>query len=49
MNTTSPTECKAWGQLVPHAESWRTVSLRELFGADAKRGAQMSLEAAGVR
>lgn len=49
MNTTSPTECKAWTQLTAQAESWRTVHLRELFGADAQRGAQFSVEAAGVR
>src|SRR5216110_770777 len=49
MNTTSPVECKAWAQLAGQAESWRAVHLRELFGADAQRGAQFSLEAAGVR
>ena len=49
MNTTSPTECKAWTQLGAHAESWRTVHLRELFNGDTKRGAQMGVEAAGVR
>ena len=48
MNTTSPTECKAWTQLGAHAESWRGVQLRELFGNDAKRGAQLSVDAAGV-
>jgi glucose-6-phosphate isomerase len=49
MNTTSPTECKAWTQLGAHAESWRAVHLRELFAGDAQRAAQMSVEAAGVR
>ncbi len=53
MNTTPPTECKAWTQLAGQAESWRTVHLRELFGADAQSRAQRSLqfttEAAGVR
>jgi glucose-6-phosphate isomerase len=49
VNTTSPTECKAWSQLTAHAESWRAVHLRELFAADAQRGAQLALEAAGVR
>src|SRR5436190_23398345 len=49
MNTTPPTECKAWAQLGAQAESWRAVHLRELFGADAKRDAQFSLEAAGLR
>src|SRR5258707_7309173 len=49
MNTTSPTECKAWAQLKSQAESWRVVQLRALFDNDAKRGAQMSVAAAGVR
>src|SRR5436190_5305798 len=53
MNTTTPTECKAWAQLTAQAESWRAVHLRELFGADAQSRAQRSLqfttEAAGVR
>ena len=49
MNTTSPTDCKGWTQLAAHAESWRAVQLRELFGADANRASQMSVEAAGVR
>src|SRR3954468_16313889 len=49
MNTTPPTECNAWAQLAAQAESWRTVHLRELFGADAQRAAQFSVAAAGVR
>ncbi|HZE60670.1 MAG TPA: glucose-6-phosphate isomerase [Burkholderiales bacterium] len=49
MNTTPPTECKAWAQLAAQAESWRAVHLREIFGADAQRAAQFSLAAAGVR
>ncbi|HLS84858.1 MAG TPA: glucose-6-phosphate isomerase [Burkholderiales bacterium] len=49
MNTTSPTECKAWADLAHHAESWRGVHLRELFGADAARGTQFTVAAAGVR
>jgi len=49
MNTTSPTECKAWAQLSSQAESWRAVHLRELFSADAKRSAQFNIAAAGVR
>jgi len=49
MNTTSPMECKAWTQLGAHAESWRGVQLRELFDNDAKRSAQLSVDAAGVR
>jgi glucose-6-phosphate isomerase len=49
VNTTAPTECQAWSQLTVHAESWRSVHLRELFDADEHRAAQMGVEAAGVR
>ncbi len=49
MNTTAPTECRAWAQLSQHAESWRSVHLRELFAADASRAAQFTVEGAGVR
>ena len=49
MNTTAPTECKAWTQLAAHAESWRSVHLRELLAADEQRAAQCTVEAAGVR
>ena len=49
MNTTSPAELKAWTQLSVHAESWRTVQLRELFANDAARGAQFAAEAPGLR
>jgi len=49
MNTRSPAECPAWAKLVQHAESWRSVHLRELFAADAARGRQLVAEAPGVR
>jgi glucose-6-phosphate isomerase len=49
MNTRSPTECPAWTKLAQHAESWRTVHLRELFAADFARGRQLVAEAPGVR
>src|SRR5437868_5536815 len=49
MNTTSPLECQAWAQLASQAEGWRAVHLRALFDADAQRGAQFSIDAAGVR
>jgi glucose-6-phosphate isomerase len=48
VNTTPPTECKAWTELASHAESWRGVHLRELF-ADEQRAPQCVVEAAGVR
>jgi len=49
MNTVPPTQCKAWGQLAAHAESWRGVHLRELFAHDTARAAQFAVAAAGVR
>ena len=49
MNTTSPVQCKAWGQLAVHAESWRGVHLRELFANDVARSVQFAAEAPGLR
>ena len=49
MNTRSPLECPAWAKLAQHAESWRSVHLRELFAADVTRraAAQFAAEAPG--
>ena len=49
MNTTPPTDCKGWDQLLHHAESWRTVHLRDLFANDAARAAQTTVQIAGLR
>ena len=49
MNTTPPTEGKAWTDLLHHAESWRGVGLRDLFANDGARGAQFAALAPGVR
>ena len=49
MNTTPPNACKAWTQLAAHAETWRSVRLRELFAHDAARATQFLAEAPGVR
>src|SRR5574340_1277901 len=49
MNTTSPTQCEAWSRLALHAESWRTVHLRELFANDVARSVQFAAEAPGLR
>jgi glucose-6-phosphate isomerase len=49
MNTRSPVECPSWAKLVQHAESWRTVHLRELFASDRARGRVFAAEAPGVR
>ena len=49
MNTTLPTECRSWQQLAAHAESWRSVHLRELFANDAARSAQFVAEGPGLR
>ncbi|MBI4123263.1 MAG: glucose-6-phosphate isomerase, partial [Betaproteobacteria bacterium] len=44
-----PTECKAWSQLATHAESWKSVHLRELFAHDVARSVQFVAQAPGVR
>jgi len=49
MNTTAPTQCKAWAQLATHAESWKGVHLRELFANDVSRSVQFAAAAPGVR
>jgi glucose-6-phosphate isomerase len=49
MNSTPPTECKAWADLAHHAETWRAVHLRELFANDIARSVQLVAEAPGVR
>ncbi len=49
MNTTPPTQCKAWAQLSTHAESWKSVHLRELFANDVARAVQFAAEAPGAR
>ena len=49
MNTRSPLECPSWARLVQHAESWRTVHLRELFATDPARSRVFAAEAPGVR
>jgi glucose-6-phosphate isomerase len=49
MNTTPPTQCKAWADLLHHVESWRTVHLRDLFNNDITRSTLFVAEAPGVR
>jgi glucose-6-phosphate isomerase len=49
MNTRSPLECPSWAKLAQHAESWRSVHLRELFAADSARGRVFVAEAPGLR
>jgi glucose-6-phosphate isomerase len=48
MNTTPPTECRAWQDLARHAESWRGVHLRALF-ANATSREQCMAQGAGLR
>ena len=38
----------AWGALQDHSRAVRALHLRDLFGADPKRGARMTAEAAGI-
>ena len=48
-NPTAPTQCRAWAQLSTHAESWKSVHLRELFANDVARSVQFAAAAPGVR
>ncbi len=49
MNTTPPTDCRAWGKLAAHAEGWRGTRLAGLLQDDPERAARFSAEAPGVR
>jgi glucose-6-phosphate isomerase len=49
LSTRSPLETKSWADLTHHAETWRSVHLRELFAQDASRAAQLTVEGAGLR
>ena len=49
MNTRTLTDCPSWQKLLVHAESWRTVHLRELFAGDAARPARLVAQAPGIR
>ena len=49
MNTTAPTDCKAWQDLAHHAESWRGVRLRGLFEQDVARSVQLMAQGPGMR
>ncbi len=49
MNTRTLTDCPAWQKLLVHAESWRTLHLRELFAGDAARAQQLVAQAPGLR
>ena len=49
LKTLSPVQCPSWARLAAHAESWRSVHLRELLAQDRSRAAQFGAEACGVR
>ena len=49
MTTPSPLQCKAWHDLAHHAESWRSVHVRDLFTNDVARAVQFVVEAPGLR
>jgi glucose-6-phosphate isomerase len=48
MNTTPPTECKAWRDLAHHADTWRGAHLRELFASDLARSVQFVADGPGL-
>jgi len=48
VNTTPPTECRAWARLAEHAASWRGANLAELLAGDPGRASGFVAEAAGL-
>lgn len=48
MNTTPPTECRAWAQLAAQAARWRTVHLAERLAAEPSRAERFVAEACGL-
>jgi glucose-6-phosphate isomerase len=48
VNTTPPTECRAWARLDQHAASWREARLAELLASDPGRAVRFVAEAAGL-
>jgi len=48
MNTTPPTECRAWARIAAHAESWRHARIDELLHNDPGRATAFLAEGAGL-
>ena len=49
MNTTPPTDCRAWTRIAAHAESWRHAHIGELLQNDPGRATAFVAEGAGLR
>ncbi len=49
MNTTPPTDCRAWTRIAAHAETWRHARIGELLQNDPGRAAAFVAEGAGLK
>lgn len=49
MNTTPPTDCRAWTRIAAHAETWKHARIDELLAHDPGRAAALSVEGAGLK
>ena len=48
MNTTPPTDCKAWTRIAAHAETWRAARIDELLASDPGRATAFVVQGAGL-
>jgi len=49
LNTTPPTDCRAWTRIAAHAETWKHAHIGELLAHDPARAAAMVVEGAGLK
>jgi len=49
MNTTPPTDCRAWTRIAAHAETWKHARIDELLAHDPARATAMVAEGAGLK
>ncbi len=49
LNTTPPTDCKAWTRIEAHAETWRGARIEELLATDPGRTTQFVAQGAGLQ
>lgn len=49
MNTTPPTDCRAWTRIAAHAETWKHARIDELLAHDPARATAMVVEGAGLK
>lgn len=49
MNTTPPTDCRAWTRIAAHAQTWRDARIDELLHNDPGRATAFVAEGAGLK